>query len=53
MDKELDKMVEVATEEAFLEQQEKYIYEEELANAEDECCTECTGRSTYYLRKGI
>jgi len=51
MDRDLDKMVDAAIEEAVI-QKHQYNFDEEVANAEDACCTECQGQAAYYLRKG-
>jgi len=52
MDKNLDKLVNAAIEEAFIQQRERYNFDEEVANAEEFCCDECQGQAVYYLRKG-
>lgn len=51
MDKDLDKMVDAAIEEAFIQQREKYNYDDEVTE-ETCCCDDCQGQAVYYLRKG-
>jgi hypothetical protein len=48
----MNKQVNVAIENAILDQQDKFNYEDEIADLDDECCSECQGQATYYLRKG-
>ncbi len=51
MDKNIDKMVDAAIEEAFIQQWEKYNYDKEMENAENECCEECEEQEVYFLRR--
>lgn len=50
MDKELDKLVDAAIEEAFIQQREQFNYEDEVANLDEECCEECVGQAIYFLK---
>jgi hypothetical protein len=52
MERDLDKMVDAAIDEAIANKHEKYNYDEEVANAEEPCCDGCQGQAVYYLRKG-
>jgi hypothetical protein len=47
----MDKQANVAIEKAILEQQDKFNYEEEMANLDEYCCADCAGQAAYYLRK--
>lgn len=51
MDKEFDKLVESAIEEAFIQQREQYFYEDEVVE-ENYCCDDCVGQAAYFIRKG-
>jgi len=50
MDKELDKLIDAAIEDAFIEQRERYSYNDEVANVEVFCCEECASQATYFLK---
>jgi hypothetical protein len=47
----MDKQVNAAIENALLDQQDKFNYEDEVADLDDECCEECKSQLSYYLRK--
>jgi hypothetical protein len=51
MDKDLDKLVDAAIEDAIIEKHEKYNYEDETENAEDSCCLECSLQEVYFLKR--
>jgi hypothetical protein len=49
VERELDKLVDAAIEDAFIEQRERYNYEEEMANEDEFCCFECRQQAAYFL----
>jgi hypothetical protein len=51
MEQELDKLVDAAIEEAFIQQREQYNYEDEVADVGEYCCDECQGQAVYFLKR--
>ena len=51
MDKDLDKLVDAAIEDAITEKHEKYNYDDEIENTEDFCCIECQEQTVYFLKR--
>lgn len=50
MERELDKLIDATIEETFIQQHEKYIYDDEVADINDFCCDDCLGQEVYFLK---